>query len=181
MNLIVEKTRKNDVSNIQWVRDNNKQACRPSAACVCNAGRSRHWSGRSPLAFGVRWCSCSLRCSRAHSPTACVLMQSRSGRTADRRGASGRSASRAPCPSQSCRQFAVHGRRPWHFIRKSACCEQRSAVPPHRTLVLARAFVPARVIVCHRSPPLRLPSAFGDRWWTWVAPSFVTCDRSSPV
>ena len=30
MNLIVEKTRKNDVSNIHGYGNNNKQACRPS-------------------------------------------------------------------------------------------------------------------------------------------------------
>jgi hypothetical protein len=37
---------------------------------------------------------------------------------------------------------------------------------PHRwTLVLPRAFVPP-VIVRLRPQPLRLPSAFGGRWWT---------------
>ncbi len=34
-------------------------------------------------------------------------------------------------------------------------------------------------IVCHRSPPLRVPSAFGGRWWTCVARWFVTCASAS--
>ena len=33
----------------------------------------------------------------------------------------------------------------------------------------------------HRSPPLRLPSAFGGRWGACVDRWFVRCDRSSPA
>ena len=37
------------------------------------------------------------------------------------------------------------------------------------------------VIIRHRPPLLRLPSAFGGRWWTWVAIRFHTSETSGSL
>ena len=97
------------------------------------------------LSIGVR-CPLVLlftQVSRARSPTACVLMRSRSGRTIHLRGASGRSATRARVHHNLADCLRCMVGRLWYFLIWFRCT----------------AFGGGD----HRSPPLRLPSAFGGR------------------
>jgi hypothetical protein len=120
-----------------------------------HCGGARRYRRREAMQWAVGLPVCPLVLSAA-----CVLMQSRSGRTADRRGASGRSATRARVHHNLADCLRCMVGRLWYFLIWFRCT----------------AFGGGD----HRSLPLRLPSAFGGCWWTSVARWFA-CDRSSPA